>query len=77
MAKTETKVKGVMMVALKPGFYGGKRLREGAVFEFTGIPGKWMAPVSKPVKAKKAEKEAPTTFSEMQAAEKADEKQYN
>lgn len=62
-------VKNVMMVALKPGFYK-KRIREGEVFEYTGVPGKWMAPMGKAAKVEKAVKEnkSPETFSGMQKA---------
>lgn len=62
------------MVALTPGFYK-KRIREGQIFMFTGIPGKWMVPTGKAVKpAKKDKAEAPNTLSGIQKAEIADEK---
>lgn len=55
--------------ALKDGFYKGRRVRAGAVFEVAeGIKGKWFEPVglSKPAAAKAAP--SPTTFNEMNAA---------
>lgn len=58
--------------ALTDGFYGGKRIRAGAVFEVRdGVTGKWFEPVADDVPLEKprakGKKQEPVALSELQA----------
>lgn len=66
---------GTKVLALKNGFYGGFRRREGQVFDLADgdTPGTWMEVVADdpPPKPKKPVKSAPATLSEMTKQEVA------
>ncbi|KAA3649393.1 MAG: hypothetical protein DWQ11_18805 [Proteobacteria bacterium] len=54
--------------AIKAGYYGGSRRREGEVFDVKdGVKAKWFAPAEMPAlaKPKQARGKAPETFSDL------------